>query len=72
MVALVSGGKDSVMSIMMCQRYGHQIVALANLLPATDSTEELDSFMYQTVRQRTRITLRRVCLRVALHHPPYE
>eukprot|EP00240_Pyramimonas_obovata_P017998 CAMPEP_0118942704 /NCGR_PEP_ID=MMETSP1169-20130426/36690_1 /TAXON_ID=36882 /ORGANISM="Pyramimonas obovata, Strain CCMP722" /LENGTH=64 /DNA_ID=CAMNT_0006887767 /DNA_START=137 /DNA_END=328 /DNA_ORIENTATION=+ len=48
-VALVSGGKDSVMNMMMCEKYGHEIVVLANLLPAEDSTEELDSYMYQTV-----------------------
>lgn len=28
-----------------------QIVALANLLPLDDAVDELDSFMYQTVRQ---------------------
>jgi diphthamide synthase (EF-2-diphthine--ammonia ligase) len=48
-VALISGGKDSVMNMMMCEKYGHEIVVLANLHPAEDSTEELDSFMYQTV-----------------------
>lgn len=50
---MVSGGKDSVMNLMMCERYGHTVVALANLLPAADTTEELDSFMYQTVRTIT-------------------
>ncbi|KAJ4837444.1 hypothetical protein Tsubulata_023173 [Turnera subulata] len=48
-VALVSGGKDSCYAIMKCIQYGHQIVALANLMPADDSVDELDSFMYQTV-----------------------
>lgn len=28
---------------------GSQIVALANLMPADDSVDELDSYMYQTV-----------------------
>ncbi|KAK4371458.1 hypothetical protein RND71_010933 [Anisodus tanguticus] len=37
-VALVSGGKDNC-----------YIVALANLIPADDATDELDSYMYQTV-----------------------
>jgi hypothetical protein len=32
-VALVSGGKDSCMSMLECVRAGHRIVALANLLP---------------------------------------
>ncbi|OMO84452.1 hypothetical protein CCACVL1_10814 [Corchorus capsularis] len=48
-VALVSGGKDSCYAMMKCIQYGHQIVALANLLPADDSVDELDSYMYQTV-----------------------
>ncbi|KAJ6761596.1 protein of unknown function 71 DUF71 -CONTAINING PROTEIN [Salix koriyanagi] len=48
-VALVSGGKDSCYAMMKCIEYGHEIVALANLMPADDSVDELDSFMYQTV-----------------------
>ncbi|KAI4364543.1 hypothetical protein MLD38_020619 [Melastoma candidum] len=48
-VALVSGGKDSCYAMMKCIQYGHQIVALANLLPSDDSVDELDSYMYQTV-----------------------
>ncbi|KAM3234978.1 diphthine-ammonia ligase isoform X1 [Capsicum annuum] len=48
-VALVSGGKDSCYAMMKCIQYGHQIVALANLIPADDATDELDSYMYQTV-----------------------
>ncbi|XP_071724831.1 diphthine--ammonia ligase [Rutidosis leptorrhynchoides] len=48
-VALVSGGKDSCYAMMKCIQYGHQVVALANLLPSDDSVDELDSYMYQTV-----------------------
>ncbi|KAM8808084.1 LOW QUALITY PROTEIN: diphthine--ammonia ligase [Eudromia elegans] len=50
-VALVSGGKDSCYNMMQCVAAGHQIVALANLRPAesTGQTDELDSYMYQTV-----------------------
>ncbi|XP_031382679.1 diphthine--ammonia ligase isoform X1 [Punica granatum] len=48
-VALVSGGKDSCFAMMKCIHYGHDIVALANLMPADDSVDELDSYMYQTV-----------------------
>ncbi|KAI4301963.1 hypothetical protein L6164_035193 [Bauhinia variegata] len=48
-VALVSGGKDSCCAMMKCIDYGHQIVALANLMPVDDSVDELDSYMYQTV-----------------------
>jgi diphthine-ammonia ligase len=35
--------------MMRCLQYGHEIVALANLLPADDAEDELDSYMYQTV-----------------------
>ncbi|XP_061343340.1 diphthine--ammonia ligase [Gastrolobium bilobum] len=48
-VALVSGGKDSCYAMMKSIQYGHQIVALANLMPVDDSVDELDSYMYQTV-----------------------
>ncbi|KAK7286577.1 hypothetical protein RJT34_21665 [Clitoria ternatea] len=48
-VALVSGGKDSCYAMMKSIQYGHQIVALANLMPLDDSVNELDSYMYQTV-----------------------
>ncbi|GMG99571.1 hypothetical protein Nepgr_001411 [Nepenthes gracilis] len=48
-VALVSGGKDSCYAMMKCIQYGHEIVALANLMPVDDSVDELDSYMYQTV-----------------------
>ncbi|CAG10390.1 unnamed protein product, partial [Tetraodon nigroviridis] len=43
----ISGGKDSCYNMMQCEAAGHQIVALANLRPA--NTDELDSYMYQTV-----------------------
>uniref|UniRef100_A0A8C0GW73 Diphthine--ammonia ligase n=1 Tax=Chelonoidis abingdonii TaxID=106734 RepID=A0A8C0GW73_CHEAB len=45
------GGKDSCYNMMQCVAAGHQIVALANLRPAenTEGTDELDSYMYQTV-----------------------
>lgn len=48
-VALVSGGKDSCHSIELCEKYGHQVVALANLYPGDDDVDEMDSYMYQTV-----------------------
>ncbi|XP_028994805.1 diphthine--ammonia ligase [Betta splendens] len=46
-VALISGGKDSCYNMMQCVAAGHSLVALANLRPA--HTDELDSYMYQTV-----------------------
>ncbi|KAG8013284.1 Diphthine--ammonia ligase, partial [Nibea albiflora] len=42
-----SGGKDSCYNMMQCVAAGHRIAALANLRPA--NTDELDSYMYQTV-----------------------
>ncbi|CAN4090146.1 unnamed protein product [Withania somnifera] len=48
-VALVSGGKDSCFSMTKCLQYGHEIVALAYLIPADDATDKLDGYMYQTV-----------------------
>ncbi|KAK1082944.1 hypothetical protein LTR33_003571 [Friedmanniomyces endolithicus] len=52
-VALISGGKDSLFSILHCIANGHQVVALANLHPplASDGSavEDTDSFMYQTI-----------------------
>lgn len=48
-IALISGGKDSCFNMMLCQQYGHEIVALGNLLPVDDGVDELDSWMFQTV-----------------------
>ncbi|KAL2914701.1 hypothetical protein HK105_205841 [Polyrhizophydium stewartii] len=49
-VALISGGKDSCFNMMHCVANGHQVVALANLRPPESAgTDELDSFMFQTV-----------------------
>lgn len=56
-IALISGGKDSLYSILHCLRNGHNVVALANLHPAPSTTqdasspteEDIDSFMYQTI-----------------------
>jgi diphthine-ammonia ligase len=48
-VALVSGGKDSCYNLLKCGEHGHEIVAFANLYPAEDQSDELDSFCFQTV-----------------------
>ncbi|KAK4546057.1 hypothetical protein LTR36_002194 [Oleoguttula mirabilis] len=52
-VALISGGKDSLFSILHCLANGHDVVALANLHPPLqhdeESVEDMDSYMYQTV-----------------------
>lgn len=46
-VALLSGGKDSVMNTMECVALGHELVAVGTLRPKVAA--EQDSFMYQTV-----------------------
>ncbi|KAK5643599.1 hypothetical protein RI129_007444 [Pyrocoelia pectoralis] len=46
-VGLISGGKDSCYNLMQCVAAGHEIVALANLLPKNRT--EIDSYMYQSV-----------------------
>ncbi|KAF1949612.1 adenine nucleotide alpha hydrolases-like protein [Byssothecium circinans] len=53
-IALISGGKDSLYSILHCLAHGHTVVALANLYPPPSTAnnadaEDLNSFMYQTV-----------------------
>jgi diphthine-ammonia ligase len=58
-VALISGGKDSLFSILHCSKNGHECLALANLYPPHVQLDEngnqiendidTDSFMYQTV-----------------------
>jgi len=45
----ISGGKDSCYSMLCCAQHGHEVVALANLLPPDPAVDELDSYMYQTV-----------------------
>jgi diphthine-ammonia ligase len=47
-VALVSGGKDSCFTACEVVRRGHELVAMANLLPADEHVEDVDSFMFQT------------------------
>jgi diphthine-ammonia ligase len=53
LVALVSGGKDSVLSMMLAQAHGHEIAYLANLRPpvaeAEQGHEDVDSYCFQTV-----------------------
>ena len=49
-IALISGGKDSFLSMLHCLRNNHRVIALANLHPSQPSeTSDLNSYMYQTV-----------------------
>lgn len=47
-IALISGGKDSIYNIIQCIKHGHEVVAVANLY-ASDQGKEQDSYMYQSV-----------------------
>lgn len=47
-VALLSGGKDSLFNLYLSTLEGHKTVAIANLKPPAGK-DELDSYMYQTV-----------------------
>ncbi|KAL3466106.1 hypothetical protein BJX64DRAFT_274862 [Aspergillus heterothallicus] len=42
-IALISGGKDSLYSILHCIRNGHKVVALANLHPPLSNTTTISS-----------------------------
>ncbi|GAB5358622.1 hypothetical protein AAMO2058_000474400 [Amorphochlora amoebiformis] len=48
-VALVSGGKDSILAVLKALDRGHRLVGLANLAPDNASSHEMDSYMLQTV-----------------------
>ena len=48
-VALLSGGKDSCYAILQCIRGGHDVVAVATLLPPPITVDEVDSHCFQTV-----------------------
>jgi diphthine-ammonia ligase len=49
-VALLSGGKDSLYNMYLATKDEHHVVAIANLRPpSSDKSDELDSYMYQTV-----------------------
>jgi diphthine-ammonia ligase len=63
-VALVSGGKDSIYSILESIRNGHELVACVHLGAPADTDEE--SYMYQTAASETLHVLVEECLGVPL------
>lgn len=63
-IALVSGGKDSIYSILQCIRNGHELVACVHL-GAPESTDE-ESYMYQTAASEVVKTQVEECLQVPL------
>jgi hypothetical protein len=68
-IGLVSGGKDSVFSVVRCQSYGHELVVLGNLHPPDEGTDELDSFMFQSAGH-TAVGLLAECLGVPMVRLP--
>ena len=51
-IALISGGKDSIFSMLHCVANGHNVIALGNLYPPIlepGTSQDLNSYMYQTV-----------------------
>ncbi|GKY94695.1 hypothetical protein MPSEU_000434900 [Mayamaea pseudoterrestris] len=63
-VALVSGGKDSIFSIMEATKLGHELLACVHLGRPRDETEE--SYMYQTAGSECIKVLVEECLGVPL------
>ncbi|KEG12586.1 putative ATP-binding protein [Trypanosoma grayi] len=52
-IALISGGKDSILSVLLALRYGYQPVVVANIAPTCSAgpehVHEIDSYSFQTV-----------------------
>lgn len=52
-IALLSGGKDSILALLMAYRYHHEPIVVANISPSVsiqaEDDHEVDSYMYQTV-----------------------
>ena len=80
-IALISGGKDSLYTILHCIKHGHKVVALANLHPPSTPLrreegesgeqleEDMDSFMYQTIGHAV-IPLYEEALGIPLYRAP--
>lgn len=84
-IALISGGKDSIYSILHCLQNGHKVVALGNVYPlplepgklqddhliqgVEADEDDLNSYMYQTVGH-TVIPLYEEALGVPLYRQP--
>ena len=74
-VALVSGGKDSIYSILQCQAQGHELVGCVHLAKRQrqqqqqeeeEDEEEEESYMYQSAASEVVQTLVQDCLQVPL------
>ncbi|PWY85974.1 hypothetical protein BO70DRAFT_386303 [Aspergillus heteromorphus CBS 117.55] len=51
-IALISGGKDSLYTILHCLRNGHNVIALANLHPAPTTTTTTTAATAATTKDR--------------------
>ena len=65
-IALVSGGKDSCYAVMQCMAAGHQIIAMASLLPPASTEDEIDSHCFQTIGHQLLPSLA-ACIPLPLH-----
>ena len=68
-VALVSGGKDSCFNVMKCIESGHTLACIANLYPANQDEDDINSFMYQSAGHSV-IPLYAECFGVPLYRRP--
>jgi diphthine-ammonia ligase len=66
-VALLSGGKDSLLNACHCVVNGHELVAIAHLY--SEMGCELDSYMYQTVGNEA-MDLLAECMNLPLYKKP--
>lgn len=64
-IGLLSGGKDSCITIQECKLHGHELVCLANLYPPNE-VNEMHSFMYQTAAHNV-IPMLALCFDVPLY-----
>jgi diphthine-ammonia ligase len=76
LIALVSGGKDSVLGALIAMAYGHDVVCIANMQPNATDTElgaggDADSHCFQTVGYQA-IDLFASCAALPLHRATIE
>ncbi|ORC91847.1 putative ATP-binding protein [Trypanosoma theileri] len=68
-IALISGGKDGILSMLLALRYGHEPVVVANIAPMSSeesqSVDEIDSYSFQTVGHEVVESIA-VCLKLPL------
>ena len=68
-VALLSGGKDSCYALLQCLRAGHDVVAVATLLPPTSTVDDIDSHCFQTIGHQLLPSIA-TCLRLPFYSRP--